>query len=184
MAYLTRSQARSAATVTLLVESARTSLRKSASAPMTATFDIFLSHSYEDAELILGVKNLLEARRLRVYVDWVEDNKLDRTAVNANTAEIVRQRMRRSSYLLFATTTNSSQSRWMPWELGYFDGHKPGKVGILPLLERSGDIFAGQEYLGLYPVVEVASIPGAAPRFEVRGAAGSSNQDLRQLISA
>lgn len=122
MACLTRSQARNAANVTLIAESARISLRQSASAPTTATFDIFPSDSYEDAEMILGVKNLLEARPLRGYVDWVEDNKLDRTAVNAKAAEILRQRMRRSSYLLFATT-NSSESRWMPWELRYFDGH-------------------------------------------------------------
>lgn len=42
----------------------------------------------------------------------------------------------------------------MPWELGYFDGKHPNQIGILPLVENSGDRFYGQEYLGLYPDYE------------------------------
>jgi hypothetical protein len=39
----------------------------------------------------------------------------------------------------------------MPWELGYFDGMKPGHVGIVPIVASEDDTFPGQEYLGLYP---------------------------------
>lgn len=42
----------------------------------------------------------------------------------------------------------------MPWELGYFDGYKPGFVAILPLVQSSGSDFKGQEYLGFYPYIE------------------------------
>jgi hypothetical protein len=42
----------------------------------------------------------------------------------------------------------------MPWELGYFDGFKPGYVWILPLVMDYDSEFKGQEYLGLYPTVE------------------------------
>jgi hypothetical protein len=43
----------------------------------------------------------------------------------------------------------------MPWELGYFDGLRNGKVGIFPLIESPGTAFLGQEYLGLYPAYEI-----------------------------
>ena len=62
--------------------------------------------------------------------------------------------MRRSQSLIYATSTASSHSKWMPWELGYFDGFRPGFVAILPLVQSTGDDFAGQEYLGLYPYIE------------------------------
>ncbi len=42
----------------------------------------------------------------------------------------------------------------MPWELGYFDGLKRGRVGIFPIVANAGDAFQGQEYLGLYPLYE------------------------------
>lgn len=41
----------------------------------------------------------------------------------------------------------------MPWELGYFDGFRNGGVAVLPLLESENATFRGQEYLGLYPLV-------------------------------
>jgi hypothetical protein len=62
--------------------------------------------------------------------------------------------MRNSQSLIFATSSASSQSKWMPWELGYFDGFKPGYVAILPLVPSTYSDFKGQEYLGLYPYVE------------------------------
>jgi hypothetical protein len=49
----------------------------------------------------------------------------------------------------------------MPWELGYFDGLKPGYVWILPLVMDYDSEFKGQEYLGLYPPIEdIGSIAG------------------------
>lgn len=120
----------------------------------TDTYDVFLSHSISDSDLVLGIKTLLEERfNLRVYVDWVEDKQLNRDSVNVNTAETLRKRMQQSNSLFYLTTENSSKSKWMPWELGYFDGYKPNKVAILPVLKNSFDTFKGQEYLGLYPVI-------------------------------
>ena len=49
----------------------------------------------------------------------------------------------------------------MPWELGYFDGFKPGFVCILPLVQQYDSEFKGHEYLGLYPTIEnLDEIPG------------------------
>ncbi|HQP88909.1 MAG TPA: toll-Interleukin receptor, partial [Thermoanaerobaculia bacterium] len=116
-------------------------------------YDIFLSHSIRDAELVLGAKGALEDLRFSVYVDWIDDPQLDRSQVTARTAEQLRQRMRASRSLFFLTTTNASTSKWMPWECGYFDGQKE-KVAIMPAPTAShDDSFVGQEYLGLYPYV-------------------------------
>ena len=62
--------------------------------------------------------------------------------------------MNQSSRLLYLATDNASSSKWMPWELGYFDGLKSGKVAILPLVDSVDSSFQGQEYLGLYPALD------------------------------
>jgi hypothetical protein len=117
MALLTEAQARSAVRGQTR-EFAESELRKSAASVLTTTFDVFLSHSFLDALAIEGVKELLEGSGLRVYVDWVEDRQLDRSQVTAETAKLLRTRMRCSQSLIFATSRTSSNSKWMPWELG------------------------------------------------------------------
>lgn len=117
------------------------------------SFDIFLSHSFEDSEIVLGVREILVGLGLTVYIDWINDTQLSRENVTVESADILRRRMRESRSLVYLTTKNSSTSRWMPWELGYFDGLKSGLIGILPVID-TGATFSGQEYLGLYPVVE------------------------------
>lgn len=115
------------------------------------TYDIFLSHSIKDAELILGMKGILEDLSYSVYVDWIDDPELDRKQVSKSTAEKLRERMNSSKSLFFVTTENAEGSKWMPWECGYFDGVKE-KVAIVPVKKSSyNNEFNGQEYLGLYP---------------------------------
>lgn len=129
-------------------------VRESATFSESKNYDVFLSHSFKDAELVLGVKLLIERSGRSVYVDWIDDPTLDRSNVTKATAATLRHRMKSCNSLIFATSENSSASKWMPWELGYFDGHKPDKVSILPLVESYDSEWAGQEYLSLYPVVE------------------------------
>ncbi|KMN78965.1 toll-Interleukin receptor [Chromobacterium sp. LK11] len=154
MAFFTKSEARAAAT------SARG--YRTAKAVLTATmesykehekFDIFLSHSSVDSDLVLGVMILLQKQNLNVYVDWVVDRQLNRNSVDKATAATLRQRMKHSHSMIYIATDSASNSKWMPWELGFFDGHKPGQVAILPLQDTENQSFQGQEYLGLYPVV-------------------------------
>lgn len=117
-------------------------------------FDIFLSHCLKDEEEVASAMALLEEQGYKVYVDWVIDKNLDRTRVTPKTADILRKRMRQSDALFFATSANSPDSRWMPWELGYFDGLRKGRIAVMPLLPSTSSDFKGQEYLGLYPVIE------------------------------
>lgn len=118
------------------------------------TFDIFLSHSYMDAELVLGLRETINGMGFSVYVDWVDDDHLQRSDVSRETAVALRQRMANSEALFYATSIASPASKWMPWECGYFDGLK-GRVAICPLTQSAQDDnqYAGQEYLGLYPYV-------------------------------
>jgi hypothetical protein len=120
------------------------------------TYDIFLSHSYLDQDIVLGLKGYLEEKGLSVYIDWIDDNQLERESVNEETAGILRKRMKQCQSLLFATSSNSSTSKWMPWECGYFDGIN-GKIAILPVSKVDEHSFNGQEYLGLYPYIDVSS---------------------------
>lgn len=114
--------------------------------------DIFLSHAFEDKELILGVALTLEDLGYSVYLDWRDDPNLDRKNVNQNTAATLRSRIKLSKCLFFSTTENYSGSKWMPWELGYKDGHN-SRAAILPIKEYETTSFSGQEYLGIYPYV-------------------------------
>jgi hypothetical protein len=160
MSYLTESVVRNAARVDARVVrkagDAAAVLRESVQASAaTDEFDVFLCHSIRDAELVQGTKAILESLGLRVYVDWIVDPQMDRSAVTAETARILRGRMQHSRSLLYLFTSNSKRSRWMPWELGYFDGFN-GTVGILPVLSEAGAVeFTAEEYLALYPKVEV-----------------------------
>jgi hypothetical protein len=160
MAFIMRSQA---------VERARrATLTKTASAIFEARLDatksperrdVFLSHSFADRELILGIALILEDLRHSVYLDWRDDPELSRERVTPQTASVLRERMQRCRCLLFATSPNSPDSKWMPWELGYMDGHN-GKAAILPILDRPGESVSGQEYLGVYPDADVAKTKG------------------------
>lgn len=119
-----------------------------------SAFTIFLSHSYLDKALILGITEYLEEMGYVVYVDWREDTQLSRDNVTKETAALVRTRIMQSESLFFATTDSAKDSKWMPWELGYMDGKK-GRSAILPVSrnDTSSDSYKGQEYLGIYPYI-------------------------------
>ena len=123
-------------------------------------FDIFLSHSYQDKEIIPALKNKLEEMGYSVYVDWISDGCISRDKkIDKETASILQKRMKQSKCLIYATSDNSQKSRWMPWELGYFDGIKDKMVGILPIKKTDNnftDNFKGEEYLGLYFYIDKA----------------------------
>ncbi|AXX85706.1 toll/interleukin-1 receptor domain-containing protein [Aliarcobacter skirrowii] len=146
------------------------------------SFDIFLSHSYADREIIPALKNELESYGFSVYVDWITDKLLSRDEINKKTAEVLQTRMKQSKCLIYATSDNSQKSRWMPWELGYFDGIKDKMVGILPLKKYGNnfnDNFKGEEYLGLYYYIDKEKNQLNEMRLWVR-----ENQDKYVLLNS
>lgn len=133
-------------------------------APADKRYDIFLSHCFRDAEVVLALCNLIVELGFTVYVDWLEDPG-DRERVTAETAAILRQRMRNSESFIYATSEASQDSKWMPWELGFYDGIK-GRVAVMPICPgrtQSRD-YEGHEYLGLYPYVLVGEIANTTKR--------------------
>lgn len=109
-------------------------------------FDVFLSHSSLDANMLLELKACLNSNGLNVYIDWMSDrSSLKRELLQKSTAEVLLKRMNASTTLLYVYTENSNKSCWMPWELGYFHG-----------LGRKICVFVPEEierpmYLNLYP---------------------------------
>ncbi len=185
MAYLTKDEARQAARTRLQKSFGSTPtqiLREAIRASSTVeTFDVFLSHSSEDSEIVLGIREILVGLGLVVYVDWIDDSQLDRGNVTAENADMLRRRMRSSKSLIFLTTKNSVSSRWMPWELGYFDGLRTGFIGLMPIVDYSGASFSGQEYLGLYPLVERLPLTGGSSRFCVVERSGKGYRFLDEF---
>lgn len=178
MPFLTFDAARSAAP-DRTTGMARESLRKSAGAPLNQLYDVFLSHTIKDALVIKGIKTILERSGLTVYVDWIDDPELNRASVNAATAEHLRTRMKHCRSLIFATSDSSPNSKWMPWELGFFDGLRGNHIAILPVTHTRDAVFYGQEYLGLYPVLQ--DLDSVRPRLEIpiQGSSALSVRDLQ-----
>ena len=166
MAYLTESEVRDRASrVTQRVQKTAGRVLTEDRASDYDVYDVFLSHSSsEPEEILLGIKALLEDADLKVYVDKYNDPQLSPDSVTTQTAEILRKRMRQSQTLLYVYSQHSTKSRWMPWELGFFDGHK-GRVGVLPVTRYQEEAFKGEEYLNLYPHVDRALTKEGVEKF-------------------
>jgi hypothetical protein len=134
------------------------------------SYDIFLSHSYLDAEIIAGLCILLESFNLTVYVDWREDKQLDRQNVTRETADLLRTRMKACRSMLYALSLNARESKWMPWELGYFDGGGNPAIAIVPIEDRqiSASSFSRQGYLLLYPYLELNNLLTGQKELRIR----------------
>lgn len=109
-------------------------------------FDLFLSHSSFDSELLLSLKSVLNHSNVNVYVDWVSDrNALKRELTNVNTANTIVERLKSAKALLYIHTEASQNSKWTPWELGFFHALK-GKICIY-----NPDNIEKAPYLDIYP---------------------------------
>lgn len=50
-------------------------------------YDLFISHSYLDKKLILTLVELFNEANYSVYVDWINDQNMDRSNVTVATAK-------------------------------------------------------------------------------------------------
>lgn len=118
------------------------------------SFDIFLSHSFLDRDIVEALYVDLSKQGYSVYVDWIVDPHLDRSNVTRETAMLVRSRLASSRSLILAFSMNAAMSKWMPWELGYVDA-KTSRCAILPVAEGDNPpkSFRQVEYLSLYPFI-------------------------------
>ena len=119
------------------------------------SFDIFLCHSYLDKDEVEGLYLELTRMGYSVYIDWIIDPYLDRKNITKESAELIRKRLRSSKTLLLALSTNAEISAWVPWELGYVDGHTH-QCALIPVSQDNitRASFDTKEYLKLYPYIE------------------------------
>lgn len=117
-------------------------------------YDIFLSQTIRDEELVFGIFSILtEDLGLNVFCNWIESPLPDRSDVTPEDAAYVRAKMAASNALILIDSDNAAHSSWMCWEIGWFDGAK-GKISILPIVSNAGDVYRGRQFLGLYPIIE------------------------------
>jgi hypothetical protein len=108
-----------------------------------------------DKEIVKGLYRELTNMGFKVYVDWIIDPELERGNVTKETATKIRNRLNMSKTLLLAISENAAVSKWMPWELGYGDGHTR-KCAIIPVSDNihPATSYKGFEYLSLYPFIK------------------------------
>lgn len=117
------------------------------------SYDLFISHSFLDKQLVEVLYKKFEEAGYKVYIDWKEKGLQNRENVSSETARILRERMNRCSGLSYIATENIVNSKWCPWELGYADGKK-NRATILPILNNRSNEYKGLEYLGIYPYID------------------------------
>lgn len=142
----------------ILAYSSRAEVRKSErvveEARQAGKQTAFLSHSHKDSVLAKGLQGFLQSKGWLVYIDW-EDLSMP-SKPNRETAQKIKDKIKRFDWFFYLATINSASSRWCPWEIGYADGVKDiDKIVIIPTRDSEGRNH-GNEYLDLYRKVDVA----------------------------
>ena len=88
--------------------------------------DVFISHKMEDAEKAQRLKRRIESFGLTCWID-ADDAEMERIQKALPVdykllTDRIREHLRTCRCLIFAFSAKSRESRWMPWELGFFDG--------------------------------------------------------------
>jgi hypothetical protein len=116
---------------------------------------IFLSYRRKDNEYIDPVVRFLKKLEANIYIDYLDDTLPD--IPSPKTAEILRERIKKSDKFILFATPNSNDSNWIPWELGLGDGFlKYENVAILPITNES-NYWEEQEYFEIYGYIKEAT---------------------------
>ncbi|MCQ2240245.1 toll/interleukin-1 receptor domain-containing protein [Treponema sp.] len=126
------------------------------SSSLKSHYDFFLSHSSADFELIQGLYKKLKDMGFSAFLD-----RVDAKGVSINDmADKLKKAMDNSNYILYSHTHNSIDSKWVPWELGYFDcKNNASNILVMPILNNQGKaLYDGQEYLNQYKEISVEDL--------------------------
>ena len=96
------------------------------------TYDLFISHSYLDKEIINALYYTFEACGYTVFIDWKNEKLMDRNQVSKQVAKKLKIYMANCKGLLYIATENSSNSKWCPWDSRY--NRNPASERQLPYL--------------------------------------------------
>ena len=86
-------------------------------------YDIFISHSYLDKDLVKNMKNTINFLNLSCYYDWTSDQDfLKRNLISGYTKEVLKKRIEQSKALILVLTHNviadgEITSEWIKMEI-------------------------------------------------------------------
>lgn len=85
------------------------------------TYDLFLSHSYQERDKVRSFVKKANAAGLSCYVDWTADREfLRRSMISDYTKEVLKFRMQHAKKLLYLSSNRSRASEWVAFELQYY----------------------------------------------------------------
>lgn len=109
---------------------------------------VFLSYRRKDREWVESIVKLLKSLGVSVYIDYLDETLEDKQSTQVAT--VLRERIGKCNKFLCLATPNSSESKWMPWELGLGDRIvNYNNVAILPITNNSNS-WNDQEYGRIY----------------------------------
>lgn len=116
-------------------------------------FDVFISHSSTNEEMLIPLFRKLNKAGMVAYIDWVNDReRLPRETCCAETAAVLGERIRQSRLFLFVVSDESLQSTWCAWELGF-----AAAVGIpIYLYAVQEASIPLPEFLRAYPIIDLS----------------------------
>ena len=108
---------------------------------------------------VLGVTTYIQYEKVKSLNIELSISKSNEKAFIEENNEL-KEAMNNSEYILYAHTHNSINSKWVPWELGYFDSNKgKDKILVMPIINEYGKAkYVGQEYLTQYKEIEVEDL--------------------------
>lgn len=97
---------------------------------------VFISHKKEDRVYAKKVADYIMDAGIDVYFDEY-DNKIDRSNPKSIVAAI-KKGMQLSTHMIVIFTSNTLNSKWVPWEIGYSDATRM-EMRILKMIDIKKD---------------------------------------------
>lgn len=124
------------------------------------TFDVFLSYSSKDKDILPSAINFLSQYHVNVYIDIADEALPEKPS--PETGKMLKNRICEARKFIVLISENSKDSKWIPWELGIADEKK--KINNIALLPTTQDgllkSWPEQEYLGLYERIVYGNLKG------------------------
>lgn len=115
---------------------------------------VFMSYRKKDKQWIKPIVDFLQARGVKVYIDYIDEQLPDKPS--SETASILRQRIKDLYNFFLMATPNSKDSKWIPWELWLGDGFDGYKNAIILPVTNYTHNWDKQEYFEIYGYVKEA----------------------------
>ena len=143
MPIITKSQVLRYATLDTLAKAKNASrILEEETATKRPSYDVFFSHSYDD-RAITSVRKDLSKERDTLYLLIGSKTTAQSQQGQQSNRRSLRSYMDICRCLIYAYSPSIGDSKWCPWELGYFDG-KNGKAYVMPIIDEPSQSYVGR----------------------------------------